>query len=162
MDGKRNSCQIFMNNTIGYSLLLVFLAFLAKAYRQEVILSHPASFLMVAALAAAIAVVAVTVSIFWLWKEERVVKLEKWLGPIGHIFHCGYCFCLWLSAIFTSFLGISFFKPLLTASIIDFFISFLALGFLAVLFFEIITVLWFKKVMLEFELKDLYGKKVPQ
>lgn len=134
-------------NLAGYLFLAGLAAALAATYRPRVspLNALPELFL----LAAAAAIVTMTVSVFWLWKEERVAKLESWFGVIAHVGHCAYCFALWLSAIAVNAFGISLFGFLDFPQIVNFFLSWWAFGFSSVLLFEVIAVLWFKKLSLE-------------
>ncbi|BCX15697.1 MAG: hypothetical protein KatS3mg097_589 [Candidatus Parcubacteria bacterium] len=114
-------------------------------------------------LSGSIAIVVITISIFFLWNDDTVKILENYLGAIGHVLHCGFCFCLWLSMFVISFfhlviLDVDIFGNNLDM-VINFFINWLSLSFVSVLFFEVITILWFKKVLLEFNLRDKYKNK---
>jgi hypothetical protein len=145
-------------NAVGYSTLLIFFGLLLVSYFSKDNLVAPLIIENIA-LAGASAIIAVTISIFFLWSEDRVKKLEDRLGPIGHVFHCGYCLSLWLAMIATGLLGLSLFGRL-TYPIADFFLTWWAQGAANVLFFEVITILWFKKVQNEFVLRELYkGRK---
>jgi|GEM_PF-7000397 len=139
---------------IGYIILGGLLMLLFLNYGEQA-LNTPTPFALFI-IAAACAIVAVTVSIFFLWQEHVVEKVENLLGPIGHVFHCGYCFSLWLAAITVSILHIDLVGILSPHKGLTFLVSWWGLGFLNVLFFEIITLLWFQKVLSEFRLRELY------
>lgn len=147
--------------TLSYAILALLAIFLflnyfwSNSYRTI-------NFLDLLLLSSSIAIVVITISVFFLWDESIVMILENYLGAIGHILHCGFCFCLWLSMVATSLLrlialDVDIFDNNLDI-IISFFINWLSLSFISVLLFEIITVLWFKKVLLEFELREAYKK----
>lgn len=139
---------------LGYVFLAALLAALFYYY-SGLALVAPGVFSLFF-LAASAAVIAETVSVFWLWKEERVQKLESALGLVGHIPHCGYCLCLWLAALYVGFFGIFLFPGLTMHKILEFLLSWWGLSFLNVIFFEIMTLLWFKKIEGEFSLRNLY------
>lgn len=146
-----------MRDFLGYLVLGVLLVGLFWLYDSKTELITP-NFLILFALAAAAAVISVTISVFWLWNEERVERLERTLGMLGHIPHCGYCLSLWIAAIYTGVLGISLFGGLNLGTLSSFLLTWWALGFLNAVFFEILTILGFKKVKMEFELRALYQR----
>ncbi len=144
-----------LQQIFGYCLLGVIALALAYAYLAHMQMWQPGLW-SVLALAASSAAIVMTVSVFWLWKEARVQKLERILGPIGHVLHCGYCFSLWIAAFYTGIFGINLTGDLAVPRFFLFLISWWALGFLNVLFFAALSTLWFKKVQNEFALRDLY------
>ncbi len=136
-----------IKNVIGYATLGFLLYGFFMVYSAKQILITPSLFEVVW-LGASAAVIVVTVSVFWLWKEERVAYIENLFGSLGHVPHCGYCFSLWVAVCFVSVFGISLFPGITTDRAILFLLSWWGLGFLNVLFYEILTILWFKKVHL--------------
>lgn len=148
----------FIKNVIGYAVLIgFFFGLLAIYYQKQNLIGL--NFFNIVVLAASSAIIVVTVSIFWLWKEDRVEYLENLFGPLGHVPHCGYCFSLWIGAFYTSVFGISLISSITTNRGIDFLISWWGMSFFNVLFYEIFSVLWFKKLQMEFSVRELYNKK---
>lgn len=145
-----------LKDIFGYVLLIGTIAALALTYTPTLFPSSSLFSATIFAFAGSAAIITVTVSIFWLWKPERVQRLENYFGVVGHIPHCGYCLSLWLSAFYINMFQISFLGS--SNSLFNFFISWWALSFMNVLFFEIITIFWFKKVQMEFQLRDLYKR----
>lgn len=143
----------------GYLLLAALLVLSGGVYEARLTLDDGFFLATVLATAAAIAVVTVTISVFWLWERERSSRIEKRLGPAGHVLHCGSCLALWLSAAATGFFGISFFDQLTSNETLNFLLSWWTLGFVSVLFSEILIVLWFKKLQLEFFVREKYKQK---
>jgi hypothetical protein len=146
-----------LKDIFGYAAMLAAIAIMAFTYTPILPASSPLFHITILGLAGSAAIITITVSIFWLWKPERVQWLENYFGIIGHIPHCGYCLSLWISAFYTRVFGISFLN-ISAAPFIKFLISWWALSFLSVLFFETTTILWFKKVQMEFQLRDLYKR----
>jgi|SRR3989344_568125 len=144
-----------MNKIIGYLILITIGAGLAYSYLDRSQLWQP-DIADLLALAASSAVIVMTVSVFWLWRDERVRKLESWFGPLGHVPHCGYCFSLWIAAFYTAVFGINLISGLELPRFISMLISWWALGFINVLFFTILNALWFKKLAMEFKIRDFY------
>lgn len=150
-----NHSFVKTKDIIGYIIMASAIGILFFIHNRELNHFEP-TILTILYLSTASAVITKTISIFWLWKEERVQKLENVLGIIGHIPHCGYCLSLWIAAFFIGIGKISLFNNI---GPISFFLSWWALGFLNLLAFEIITILWFIKVKMEFQLRDLYNKR---
>jgi len=149
-------------NIIGYTILALVIFSLALIYVPKFDFTATNFCPIIFLLAGALAIIDVTVSVFWMWKRERSDILENYLGPIGHVLHCGYCLALWLSALAVGFLGITFFKNFDLPKLLEFLLSWWALSFVTALFYEILTLLWFRKLKLEFYIREYYKNKASQ
>ena len=145
-----------LKDFFGYLAMVALLVLCVAAYYFRPALIQP-GFPTIFIFSASAAVITMTISVFWLWKEERVAALEKIFGVFGHIPHCGYCLSLWIAAVYVGFFGINLIDISLPKLAL-FLISWWGLGFLNILFFAIMTTVWFKKVHLELSLRDLYER----
>ncbi|MFW5853358.1 MAG: hypothetical protein ACOCU8_01860 [Patescibacteria group bacterium] len=92
-------------------------------------------------LASVVAIMAVTVNVFWLKNGRWLRWWQERLGPVGYVLNCGYCLSLWLAVVAVGYLRIVFIPFRHLDFIWQFILSWLALGFVAVFLFELLAIL---------------------
>lgn len=142
-----------MKNVLGYGFLGVIFLCAAFLYQRSAV-AFLEGFPTVVLLSGALSVVAVTINIFFFWEEKVIRWLASKLGPVGHALICGYCLNLWLALIVTGVFRPSLFDRLVPP-FFDFLFTWWGLSAVSTLFFEVITLLWFKKVLWEYEIRKL-------
>ena len=143
----------------GYIILGIVLLWGVFGFAPQDVRTLSETIVLALLMGGAMAIIGVTVSVFWLWKHERSEWFERFFGPAGHVLHCGYCLSLWLSLVAVRVFHISFFSLVTSSAYIDFFISWWAVGFITVFLFTVITNLWLLKLKLELSIRKAFDDK---